>query len=438
MKKRFHSIFNLTLAAIYIFSQLSIPAAVSAAPIQSESDGSLSAVSTYTSAAPGPKPATNGYTIASQDDYSANDFAVAASEPVIVDGSSADAKVNPLSGLFAPFTATPAPASVYSFSSGLTIEPITAYNFIVDSNVLSPSSYGPNAATLGAKYCNTSGSSLTDVWAYIGDYNTGTPASSLPGVYPVHDDTTDATFDASFPHLATAPTAVDYGDPARFYALEHEGGSVADPTDASRYIGTLTSGECRTIYWLVSYPRKAFISGAWVDVTGGVKPEDDLWLQYDLWGKTGASYSYYTRSITMRNEISAMANKIWPNGDNKVPDEYVNAITQVLGWDTLTPSGGATAWPGETVTSQGIWYDFGNVGAGFDNNYDLTPDRNAWVQPIGDAGSYDPGCFRLVLIWRQTGSTSAIQSHIFVKHQTHRAGIVRGQVFKIHLIDEWD
>jgi hypothetical protein len=36
------------------------------------------------------------------------------------------------------------------------------------------------------------------------------------------------------------------------------------------------------------------------------------------------------------------------------------------------------------------------VGAGFDNNYDLVPDRNIWIQPIGDSSSYDPGCFRLV------------------------------------------
>lgn len=36
------------------------------------------------------------------------------------------------------------------------------------------------------------------------------------------------------------------------------------------------------------------------------------------------------------------------------------------------------------------------MGAGFDNNYDLVPDRNIWIQPIGDSSSYDPGCFRLV------------------------------------------
>ena len=103
-----------------------------------------------------------------------------------------------------------------------------------------------------------------------------------------------------------------------------------------------------------------------------------------------------TRTVTMRNEISAAANKIWPNGDNKVPDEYVNAIGETLGWDTLTPGGGDTAYPGESITTQGIWYDFGVIGEGFDNDRDFIPDHNAWMQPIGDPSGYDPGCFRLV------------------------------------------
>jgi hypothetical protein len=247
---------------------------------------------------------------------------------------------------------------------------------------------------------------MPNVWVYIGDYNAdndNTPGEAgdlTPGTYPVHNATTDPSFNSTFPHLATPPTAVDYGDPSRFYALEHESGSSADSIDASRYIGTLDAGECRTQYWLVSYPRKAMIGGSWVDVTGSVKPNDDLWLTYFFWatsGATSSNSSYIWNPVTMRNEISAMANKIWPNGDNKVPDQYVNAIQQVLGWDTWTPNGsGSTAYPGETVVSQGIWYDLGNVGAGFDNNQDFVPDRNAWVQPIGDAGAYDPGCFRLV------------------------------------------
>jgi hypothetical protein len=93
------------------------------------------------------------------------------------------------------------------------------------------------------------------------------------------------------------------------------------------------------------------IGGNWVDVTGGVRPNDDLWLTYFFWatsGPTSNNASYVWNPVTMRSEISAMANKIWPNGDNKVPDQYVNAIQQVLGWDTWTPNGsGSTAYPGE-------------------------------------------------------------------------------------------
>ncbi|MCI5209791.1 MAG: DUF11 domain-containing protein, partial [Candidatus Electrothrix sp. ATG2] len=33
---------------------------------------------------------------------------------------------------------------------------------------------------------------------------------------------------------------------------------------------------------------------------------------------------------------------------------------------------------------------------GFDNNNDGVPDQNAWMQPVGVPGVYDPGCFRLV------------------------------------------
>jgi hypothetical protein len=292
---------------------------------------------------------------------------------------------------------------VYQNPGGLTIEPITAYNLIVDSNVLSPSSYGPSAATLGAKFCNSTGSIMTGVWAYIGEYNSdndSTPGEAgdlTPGTYPIHNSTTDPGFNTTFPHLAGTITAVDFGDPGRFFALEHEAGSNADQTDASRYLGTLAPGECRTEYWLVSYPRVATVNGSRVDVTGSIKPNDDLWLSYFFWANAASIATSYCSPVTMRNEISAMANKIWPNGDNKVPDAYVAAIQELLGWDTWTPNGsGTTAYPGETVVSQGIWYDLGNVGHGFDNDGDLVPDRNLWVQPIGDAGSYDPGCFRLV------------------------------------------
>lgn len=388
MKKIFEIIYRAAFLFVYLTSLMIPSQAAGAVPASLPLEP---ASAREWAPAPGPEPAARGYAVASQEKFTSKNSSVVMAGSVVVE-SGKHRGVNPSIGSFAPLGIAPAPASSYRFAGGLEIEPITAYNLVVDSNVLSPSSYGPSAATLGAEYCNRSGSTMNDVWAYIGDR-----VANTPGQYPVHNATTDATFNASFPHLATPPTAVDYGDPTRFYALEHEAGTSTDAADASRYLGTLAVNECRTVYWLVSYPRKALISGSWVDVTGGVKPNDDLWLQYDFWGKAGASTSYYTRYLTLRNEISAMANKIWPNGDNKVPDQYVAAIQQVLGWDTWTPNGSGTlVYPGEMLTSQGIWYDLGNVGAGFDNNYDLVPDRNIWIQPIGDSGSYDPGCFRLV------------------------------------------
>src|SRR3712207_9002003 len=51
----------------------------------------------------------------------------------------------------------------------------------------------------------------------------------------------------------------------------------------------------------------------------GIKPDDDLWLEYDIWatasdGGTPLTDSV-TRQATMRNEISAAANKIWPRSE---------------------------------------------------------------------------------------------------------------------------
>lgn len=144
---------------------------------------------------------------------------------------------------------------------------------------------------------------------------------------------------------------------------------------------------------------------------------DDLWLEYDVWARTegGSLQAHERRKATMRNEISAMANKIWPNGDNKVPDAYKQAIQEELGWDTWAPDGANISYPGQQViTTQGIWYDLGNVNQGFDNNGDLTPDYNAWLQPVGIAASFDSGCFRLVgsygllIVKRQGGQETLI------------------------------
>ena len=60
-------------------------------------------------------------------------------------------------------------------------------------------------------------------------------------------------------------------------------------------------------------------------ITGGIKPFDDLTLSYDIWATStdisGATVE--TSTLTMRNEISASANKIWPNTTSKVPAEYL-------------------------------------------------------------------------------------------------------------------
>ncbi len=246
----------------------------------------------------------------------------------------------------------------------LTVEIITGYNLVVDSNVSSPSTYGPSVATVAGKFCNAGGGDLHDVQAHIGDYASGTP-----GIYPVRSSTEFTT---------AHPALINTGD----YSFSHLGG-VLGTADATRYIGTLADGECVYQYWHFVYPRCSYSEEppcsdvpTWGD---SVKPEDDLWLTFDIWGTSANELPVSdTRRMTMRNEISAMANKIEPN-----PDGYwINTNSDIIK-------------PGETITSNGILYEFGNINQGFDNDGDLVPDYNAWAQPIGDTG-YDPSCFRLI------------------------------------------
>ena len=253
----------------------------------------------------------------------------------------------------------------------LRIEINTAYNLVVDSNVETPATYAPESFLVGADICNDGGSTLTDVVASIGDFDEG-GSNHQPGVYPSRS----------------------HGTLVGTFSLTHEGGTG----DAVRNIGTLPAGECLMQYWLVSYPRLDDNGNA---VHGpSVKPDDDLWLQYDVWATATEGVTprtaNQTSTVTMRNEISAMANKIWPNGDNKVPDAYKDAINEFLGWDNSTTGGAPSAYPGELLTTKGIWYDLGNVGHGFDNDGDFVPDQNAWLQPIGDPDLFDTSCFRLV------------------------------------------
>ena len=61
----------------------------------------------------------------------------------------------------------------------LRVEVLTAYNLVVDSNVESPSTYAPRSAYMSAKIYNDGATTLTNVFAYIGDEAAGTP-----GIYP--------------------------------------------------------------------------------------------------------------------------------------------------------------------------------------------------------------------------------------------------------------
>lgn len=256
----------------------------------------------------------------------------------------------------------------------LRIEIITAYNLVVDSNVETPATYGPKSFFIGAKICNDGTNDLHQVFANVGDYT-----QSTPGVYPIE---------------TTNEQALGYSYSGDF-SLTH----IADISDATRYIGTLPAGECATQYWLAEYP----LVDANGDAVWGASniTEDDLTMSYDVWatGLDGSTTleANQSRNITCRNEISAMANKIWPNVDNKVPDQYKAVIEAELGWDVLNSSGNASTAPGgEVLTLQGIWYDLGNINQGFDNNGDYVPDYNAWMQPVGDPDKFDPDCFRLI------------------------------------------
>lgn len=323
----------------------------------------------------------------------------------------------------------------------LRIEIISAYNLVVDSNVATPATYAPEAATLGARVCNDGDEVMNEVQVYIGDH-----ANNKPGTYPVFDSAGDSR-----------TWLADTGE----YSLTHESGSFASAEDASRaWVGTLEPGECRVEYWVVSYPQCVNTSGGTPQespcapntaITGGSTNADDLSLSYDIWatglydndgnGIADDDPDLYgleaddSRSLTLRSEISAMANKIWPNGDNKVPDEYKAAIEETLGWDTWTPTG-SNPFPGQVFETQGIWYDLGQVGYGFDNDNDGVPDRNAWVQPVGDPDVYDPGCFRLVgtygiLIVKLVGGGEQLipfKDQMYFEHIPDNNGVV-GLVF---------
>lgn len=121
-----------------------------------------------------------------------------------------------------------------------------------------------------------------------------------------------------------------------------------------------------------------------------------MFLFYDIWatGNEGVTERAVDvqRRVHMRNCISAMANKIFPNGANKVPQEDQDILQKYAPeWNNI-PSDGT---PCTSVVTEGIWYDLGNVGKGFGNEGDLVPDQNAWLQPVGDPTLFDASAFRL-------------------------------------------
>lgn len=96
---------------------------------------------------------------------------------------------------------------------------MAGYNLVVDSNVQSPSTFGPSAATVAGKVCNTSADPINNVMLNIGDY-----AHLTPGIYPARNSA-DAAFQAEHPALANSGS----------YAYTHEGGR-AGLSDATRPI----------------------------------------------------------------------------------------------------------------------------------------------------------------------------------------------------------
>jgi len=264
----------------------------------------------------------------------------------------------------------------------LVIKVVAAPNLVVDSNALSPSTYAPQVATVIGEFCNVSANTIDEVTGYIGDgLNPGTYSATAPN-FTITDGSVSTTYRDSL-------------------SFKHLGGAA----DATRYMGTLQPGECAYQYWSFEYPQTTFDSGDNEIPTWGtsVKSGDDLYLSFNIWGTSAANLTAETTTpaqttMYFRNEISAMANKIKPNG---------NPAGQWFNTDT------STIYPGETIVTNGVLYRIGNVNQGFDNDNDGLPDYNAWLQPFGNP-AYDPSCFRLVgssgtlTVTRQGGAETII------------------------------
>ncbi len=250
----------------------------------------------------------------------------------------------------------------------LRIELLELHNLVVDHNIQTPAGASPKSVYIGAKICNDGVNDLEDVFAYIGNNTQNTP-----GIYPT-----------------TTASGVSY---TGTFSFIHQGGQQ----DASRFIGKIKAGECITQYWLVEYPLMDSNNNR---VTGAISnQEDDLQLSYDVWAKATDNGIDLTTSssntVKCRAEISAMANKIWPNNTAKVPSELLAAFPNLeQGWRETTN----TSHAGASVALEGVWFDLGNIRQGFDNDGDYTYDYNFLLQPVGNPGVFDANCYRLVKV----------------------------------------
>lgn len=261
------------------------------------------------------------------------------------------------------------PAFAAIQDGSLRVEVLAGHNLVIDNNE-SPRTYAPETAFVGVKFHNSGSQPLTDIVAKIGDYKGG--VGDTPGVYP------------SRTHVGLTGT----------FSLTHQGGSLG-LADATRYIASIPAGGSVTVYWLVGYPHTD-TNG--VPTSGfSTKPDDDLWMEYDVWatakeGVTSRAVDV-TQTVYCRQDIAASANKIFPNGANKVPQYYLDLMQQyVPAWTNKVYDGSV----GTRVTTECYWYDLGVVTGGYDIDGDLVPDMNAWMQPVGDPALFDAGAFRLV------------------------------------------
>lgn len=214
--------------------------------------------------------------------------------------------------------------SAQTVHGDLSMSVVAAPNLIVDSNIESPSTYAPKAVHFGVEICNNGGDDMSEIFINIGDYS-AFPVT--PGIYRERT-VAETTYGGTF-------------------SLTHSGST----SDATRYVKTLAAGECVMQYWLIEYPT---LDPSGNSVAGGSKPIDDLWLEYDIWATANDNGTplavNQTNKAYMRSEISAMANKIYPNGTNKVPSEYLDAIEGLLGWRPDT---------GEVLAVKSLWKGFG-------------------------------------------------------------------------------